>query len=41
MKSYHNYNYEGKHGVIEYLLDGPMIAIQMSGDDVVLGVQWL
>ena len=25
----------------EYLLDSPMIAIQMGGTDVVLGVQWL
>lgn len=25
----------------EYLLDSPMIAIQMGGADVVLGVQWL
>jgi hypothetical protein len=25
----------------EYLLDSPMIAIQMGGDDVVLGVKWL
>jgi hypothetical protein len=25
----------------EYLLDSPMIAIQMGGVDVVLGVQWL
>jgi len=25
----------------EYLLDSPMIAIQMRGVDVVLGVQWL
>jgi hypothetical protein len=25
----------------EYFLDSPMIAIQMKGVDVVLGVQWL
>jgi hypothetical protein len=25
----------------EYLLNSPMIAIQMGGVDVVLGVQWL
>jgi hypothetical protein len=25
----------------EYLLDSPMIAIQMGGVDIVLGVQWL
>jgi hypothetical protein len=25
----------------EYFLDSPMISIQMGGDDVVLGVQWL
>jgi hypothetical protein len=25
----------------EYLLDSPMISIQMGGVDVVLGVQWL
>ena len=39
-------NYSGKYHSIkltmgEYLLDSPMIAIQMGGDDVVLGVQWL
>jgi hypothetical protein len=25
----------------EYLLDTPMISIQMGVDDIVLGVQWL
>jgi len=25
----------------EYLLDSPMISIQMSGVDVLLGIQWL
>jgi hypothetical protein len=25
----------------EYLLDSPMTSIQMGGDDVVLGLQWL